>query len=128
METEKQNRSQADFRQRTFDFALRVLRLVEALPDCVVCRTLGNQLLRSGTSIGANARSAKRGRSRAEFTAKMGIVEEEADETLYWLELLVAAGKIAPEKVGAMVKEANEILAITVATIKTARQPKRATA
>ena len=128
METEKQTRSPADFRQRTFDFALRILRLVEALPDCGVCRTLGNQLLRSGTSIGANARSAKRGRSRAESTAKVGIVEEEADETLYWLELLVAAGKIAPEKVEAMVKEANEILAITVATIKTARQPKRATA
>lgn len=128
METEKQARSQADFRQRTFSFALRILRLVEALPDCGVCRTLGNQLLRSGTSIGANARAAKRGRSRAEFIAKMGIVEEEADETLYWLELLVAAGKIKPKKVEAMIKEANEILAITVATIKTARQPKRATA
>ena len=89
---------------------------------------MGNQLLRSGTSIGANARAAKRGRSRAEFIAKMGIVEEEADETLYWLELLVAAGKITPKKVEAMIKEANEILAITVATIKTARQPKRATA
>jgi len=128
VETEKQARSQADFRQRTFSFALRILRLVEALPDCGVCRTLGNQLLRSGTSIGANARAAKRGRSRAEFIAKMGIVEEEADETLYWLELLVAAGKITPKKVEAMIKEANEILAITVATIKTARQPKRATA
>ena len=89
---------------------------------------MGNQLLRSGTSIGANARAAKRGRSRAEFIAKMGIVEEEADETLYWLELLVAAEKITPKKVEAMIKEANEILAITVATIKTARQPKRATA
>ena len=128
METEKQARSQADFRQRTFSFALRILRLVEALPDCGVCRTLGNQLLRSGTSIGANARAAKRGRSRAEFIAKMGIVEEEADETLYWLELLVAAGKISPKKVEAMIREANEILAITVATIKTAMQPKRATA
>jgi four helix bundle protein len=128
VETEKQARSQADFRQRTFSFALRILRLVEALPDCGVCRTLGNQILRSGTSIGANARAAKRGRSRAEFIAKMGIVEEEADETLYWLELLVAAGKITPKKVEAMIKEANEILAITVATIKTARQPKRATA
>ena len=128
METEKQARSQADFRQRTFSFALRILRLVEALPDCGICRTLGNQLLRSGTSIGANARAAKRGRSRAEFIAKMGIVEEEADETLYWRELLVAAEKITPKKVEAMIKEANEILAITVATIKTARQPKRATA
>lgn len=89
---------------------------------------MGKQLLRSGTSIGANARAAKRGRSRAEFIAKMGIVEEEADETLYWLELLVAAQKITPKKVEAMIKEASEILAITVATIKTARQPKRATA
>ena len=128
METEKKNRSHADFRQRTFDFALRIVRLVEALPDSGVCRTLGNQLLRSGTSIGANARAAKRGRSRAEFIAKMGIVEEEADETLYWLELLVAAGKITPKKVEAMLQEANEILSITVASIKTARTPKRATA
>lgn len=128
METEKKNRSHADFRQRTFDFALRIVRLVEALPDSGVCRTLGNQLLRSGTSIGANARAAKRGRSRAEFIAKMGIVEEEADETLYWLELLVAAGKITPKKVEAMLQEANQILSITVASIKTARTPKRATA
>ncbi len=128
METEKKNRSHADFRQRTFDFALRIVRLVEALPDSGVCRTLGNQLLRSGTSIGANARAAKRGRSRAEFIAKMGIVEEEADETLYWLELLVAAGKITPKKVEAMLQEANEILSITVASIKTARTQKRATA
>jgi len=128
VETEKKNRSHADFRQRTFDFALRIVRLVEALPDSGVCRTLGNQLLRSGTSIGANARAAKRGRSRAEFIAKMGIVEEEADETLYWLELLVAAGKITPKKVEAMLQEANQILSITVASIKTARTPKRATA
>jgi four helix bundle protein len=128
VETEKKNRSHADFRQRTFDFALRIVRLVEALPDSGVCRTLGNQLLRSGTSIGANARAAKRGRSRAEFIAKMGIVEEEADETLYWLELLVAAGKITPKKVEAMLQEANEILSITVASIKTARTQKRATA
>lgn len=128
METEKKNRSHADFRQRTFDFALRIVRLVEALPDSGVCRTLGNQLLRSGTSIGANARAAKRGRSRAEFIAKMGIVEEEADETLYWLELLVAAGKITPKKVEAMLQEANELLSITVASIKTARTQKRATA
>lgn len=128
METEKKNRNHADFRQRTFDFALRIVRLVEALPDSGVCRTLGNQLLRSGTSIGANARAAKRGRSRAEFIAKMGIVEEEADETLYWLELLVAAGKITPKKVEAMLQEANEILSITVASIKTARTQKRATA
>lgn len=128
METEKKNRSHADFSQRTFDFALRIVRLVEALPDSGVCRTLGNQLLRSGTSIGANARAAKRGRSRAEFIAKMGIVEEEADETLYWLELLVAAGKITPKKVEAMLQEANEILSITVASIKTARTQKRATA
>jgi four helix bundle protein len=128
VETEKETRSHADFRRRTFDLALRVVRLVEALPDNGICRTLGNQLLRSGTSIGANSRAAKRGRSRAEFIAKMGIVEEEADETLYWLELLVAAGKIPTKKVESLFQEVNEILSITVASIKTARTQKRATA
>ncbi|MDX2082190.1 MAG: four helix bundle protein [Terrimicrobiaceae bacterium] len=128
METGKEAVGHADFRQRTFDFALRIIRLVDALPDNKICRTLGNQLLRSGTSIGANARAARRGRSRAEFIAKMGIVEEEADETIYWLELLVAAEKIAPKKIEFLLKELNEILSITVASIKTARQPKRATA
>lgn len=106
METEKETRSPADFRRRTFAFALRIARLVEALPENGVCRTFGNQLLRSGTSIGANSQAAKRARSRAEFIAKVDIVKEEADETLYWLELF----------------------SNTVATIKTARTQKRATA
>lgn len=128
METGTQARGQADFRQRTFDFALRIIRFVDALLDTKICRTLGNQLLRSGTFIGANARAAKRGRSRAEFVAKMGIVEEEGDKTIYWLEPLVAAEKIAPKKIEALLAELNEILSITVASIKTARQPKRATA
>ena len=78
-----------DFKKRTKRFALRILKLVEALPNTVSGRTIGGQLVRSGTSVGSNYRAACRGRSRAEFIAKLGIVEEEADESAYWLELII---------------------------------------
>ncbi len=77
-----------DLKKRTKAFALRVIALVESLPRSRTANVIGNQLLRSGTSVGANYRSACRGRSTAEFISKMGIVEEEADESLFWMELL----------------------------------------
>ena len=83
---------------------------------------MGGQLLRSGTSIGANYRAACRARTRAEFVAKMGIVEEEADETVYWIEMLVGAGLVAEERVADLKDEANQILAMVVSSIKTARR------
>ena len=87
-------------------------------------RTLGRQLLRAGTSVGANYRAACRGKSAADLVAKVSIVEEEADESIYWNELLVDAGVVAPNRVGATKKEANELLAMTVASIKTLRSRK----
>ncbi len=116
----------ANFQSRTFDYALRIVRLVESLPKTETNRILGKQLLRSGTSVGANSRAAKRSRSRAEFISKMGIVEEEADESLFWIELLAAAGKVSSTKVDGLLKETNEILSITVSSIKTARLKKHA--
>ena len=116
---------QLDFRKRTFDFAVRIVRMVRALPSDPVSRELGKQVLRSGTSVGANARSAKRGRSAAEFAAKMGIVEEECDETMFWIELLIATETIPEERANALLAEAEEILRITVASIKTSRRNQR---
>jgi four helix bundle protein len=107
-----------DFRHRTFAFAARTVRFVEPLPNSATNRALGHQLLRAATSVGANARAAKRARSRAEFAAKMGIVEEEVDESSYWIELK----KVKHDKVRLLVEEADEILAITIASIKTTRR------
>ena len=115
-----------DFIQRTFEFSVRVVRMVRALPRDPVTRELGRQVLRSGTSVGANARAAKRGRSAAEFAAKLGIVEEECDETMFWIELLIATETIPEKRVGALLAEAEEILRITVASIKTSRRNQRA--
>lgn len=114
-----------DFRERTFAFAARVVRFVESLPASATNRSLGNQLLRSATSVGANARAAKRARSRAEFAAKLGIVEEEIDESSYWIELLIALGKTKREKVRLLLEEADEILSITIASIKTSKRNAR---
>ncbi len=111
-------------RKRTKNFALAILRLVDTLPRTRSADVLGRQLTRSGTSVGANYRAACRARSRSDFIAKMKIVEEETDETLYWLELLHEA-EIAPEsQLGELIREANELLAITVSSIKTARLSK----
>ncbi len=106
--------------QRTKNFALRVLKLVNALPNNTAGRTIGNQLVRSGTSVAANYRAACRGRSRAEFIAKLEIVEEEADESCLWMELIIE-GEIMQEKlVTDLLKEANEITAIIVSSRKSA--------
>jgi len=110
-----------DFKKRTKEYALRVIRLVESLPEERVSRILGDQLLRAGTSVGANYRSSIRAKSRADFISKMNVVEEECDESLYWMELLIAAGKVAPGRLDALMQEGDEIVSIVVASIKTAR-------
>ena len=110
-----------EFKTRTQAFGLRIIRLFEALPKNGATATLGRQLLRSRTSVGANYRAACRAKSRADFIAKMGTVEEECDETLYWLELLVNSGQTKQYRVADLMKEGAEILALVVASINTAR-------
>lgn len=87
--------NEVELKQRTKQFALRVMKLVGALPENSVGRPIGNQLVRSGTAIGANYRAACRGRSKAEFVAKLGIVVEEADESAYWLKLIIEGELLA---------------------------------
>ncbi|MDD5528436.1 MAG: four helix bundle protein [bacterium] len=114
-----------ELKKRTKDFALEIIKLVEKLPKNRVADILGRQILKSGTSIGANYRAVCRARSRADFISKLGIVEEEADETLYWLELLVAIKLIEQNIFQRLTNEANEIVAIVVTSIKTARGNQR---
>ena len=111
-----------EFKQRTKAFALRVIRLVGALPKSREANVISAQLLRCATSVGANYRAACRARSRADFIAKIGIVEEESDESAYWTELLIETGIMTTDQVSGLLAEANEILAMVVASIKTARQ------
>ena len=115
-------RNQPDLKRRTKAFALRILKLVDALPKTTAGRALASQIVRSGISVAANYRAACRARSTADFIAKMGIVEEEADETLFWLELLEESELVTATKLTAIKEEANELIAITVASIKTARR------
>jgi four helix bundle protein len=110
-----------DLQARTKTFALRVMKLADALPKTTAGQTIGRQLIRSGTSVSANYRAACRARSKAEFIAKLGIVEEEADESCHWLELIVESGLIEERLVQDLLKEANEITAIMVASKKTSR-------
>jgi four helix bundle protein len=116
--------NQEEMKQRTKLFALGIIQLVESLPKERIAGVLGGQLLRSGTSVGSNYRSACRAKSIADFISKMGIVEEEADESLYWMELLIEAGIEVSVKMDALMREAGELLSITVASIKTARKRK----
>jgi four helix bundle protein len=109
------------FKARTKELALRIIAAVSELPAGKVPEIIGRQLLRSGTSVGANYRAACRGRSTADLVAKLGIVEEEADETSYWLELLSESQVVPFSRVQPLLKEVNEILAMTVASIKTLR-------
>lgn len=113
--------NESDLKKRTKQFGLRIIRLVESLPSKQTARTIGNQLLRSGMSVGANYRAACRGRSKADFIAKAGISLEEADECLYWMEMLQEAGIIPADKLKDLMKEADELVAIFTASIKTAR-------
>src|SRR6266704_6832741 len=114
-------RNQPDLKKRRKTFALRILKLVYALPKTTTGRALASQIVRSGTSVAANYRAACRAKSTSDFIAKMGIVEEEADEILFWLELLEENKLVPAAKLIAIKQEADELIAITVASIKTAR-------
>ena len=113
--------TEQDFKERTKKLALATVRLVDALPRGRAVDGMARQLLKAGTSVGANYRAACRAKSKADMPAKLGIVEEEADETIYWLELLVSAQMASEKDVRQMISEANGILAMTVASIKTLR-------
>jgi four helix bundle protein len=104
-----------ELQNRTKEFALRVLNLVDALPSSAAGRAISNQLVRAATSVGANYRAACRSRSRAGFAAKLGVVAEEADETVYWLELLRDGNLLPATKLSELLKEANELTAIFTA-------------
>ena len=117
--------TRAEFTMRTKTFALAVVGLVEHLPVSTTSEVVGKQLLRSATSVAANYRASCRARSRREFIAKMGIVEEEADESQFWLEVLVNRGLVDKSHGAALHREAGEIVALTVASIRTARRTRR---
>ena len=110
-----------EFKNRTKQIALRVIRLVESLPKTTSAQIIGKQLLRAATSVGANYRAACRGKSEADVISKLSIVEEEADESLYWLELLVESNIVSENKLASLMQDTNEIVAMTVSSIKTLR-------
>jgi four helix bundle protein len=110
-----------ELRDRTKAFALRVIRLYQSLPYKTDAQVMGKQLLRCGTSVAANYRAVCRARSKAEFIAKIGIVVEEADETILWLELMTESGIVSLTKTKELLKEANELTAIFAASQRTAR-------
>jgi four helix bundle protein len=113
-----------ELKKRTKAFAVRIIGLVDRLPDSRAMNAIANQLVRSGMSVGANYRAACRAKSRADFISKLGTVEEESDETLYWMELLIESGKMKAAALSDLMSEAAQILAITVASINTARSGK----
>jgi four helix bundle protein len=118
--------SPEDLKKRSKAFAVRIIRLAESLPKSRDGDVIGRQLLRCGTSVGANYRAACRARSRADFIAKMKIVKEECDEALYWIELLVESGQVKVALVEELMSESEAILSVVVASIKTARSRKPA--
>ena len=111
--------SKSELLTRTKAFSLRILKLVDHLPRSTSGRAIGNQLVRSGTSIGANYRAACRSRSGAEFTAKLGVVAEEADETVYWLELVRDGNLLPANKLTELLQEADELTAIFTSSRRT---------
>lgn len=110
-----------DFEDRFAAFALRVAKLAESLSETLTARTIANQIVRSGFSVAANYRAAGRARSKPDFISKIGIAEEEADETLFWLQMIVKADLMPEKKLNALLKEAEEIVAILATTRKNAR-------
>jgi four helix bundle protein len=111
-----------NLQDRTREFALSVIKFTEKLQRDDTSRTLGRQLLRSGTSVGANYRAACRSKSKADFISKMGTVLEEADESAFWIELLVDAAKTETRLAESLLAEANELVAIVASSIKTAKR------
>ncbi len=113
-----------DLKKRTKEYALEIIKLVKMLPNTVEGRAIGNQLIRSGTSVGANYRAVCRARSRAEFISKLGVVIEEADESAFWLEIIIKTDIIKKEKVESLLRETNEIVAIMVSSKNSASKNK----
>ena len=113
--------TEAELKTRTKQFALRVLKIVDALPHSTTARVLGSQIARSSTSVAANYRAVCRAKSRADFLAKLAIVEEEADETDFWLEMIVDSGLLTATKLNPLRKEADELTAIFGSSLKTVR-------
>lgn len=114
--------TEPDLKKRTKAFALRIVKLVDALPTTTAGRALASQIVPSGTSVAANYRAACRAKSTTDFIAKMGIVEEEADERLFWIESLEASELVRASKLTAIKQGANELIAISVVSIKTPRR------
>jgi len=112
-------------RDRTKHFALRVVRMYSTLPKETSAQVMGKQVLRSGTSVAANFREASRARSDAEFISKLGIVEQELDESILWFELLVESGVVAETKLASLRQEAEELIKITVTAIKKTKAQKK---
>jgi four helix bundle protein len=112
--------TERQLRERTKQFAVRIFKLVDALPRTIQGRAVAAQIIRSGTSVAANYRAACRARSKPEFIAKLGIVEEEADETAFWLELIIETELLNQAKVNPLLTEASEIVAMMAASKKTA--------
>lgn len=112
----------SDLKKRTRRFSLNVISFTEKLPRSRTIDVIARQLLRSATSVGANYRAACRAKSVADFVAKMGTVEEEADETIYWLELLMESGAARNGGLQPLLDEANQLVAIAVSSIRTARK------
>jgi four helix bundle protein len=110
-----------ELKRRTQIFAITIIKFVQSLPNQGSINIIGRQLLSCGTSVGANYRAVYRAKSRADFIAKLKIVEEECDESIYWLELLAAMQLGSEVSIAALIKEANQILSIVVASIRTAR-------
>ena len=110
-----------DLKERTQRFSVRIMNMVEHLPETRSSKVIASQILRSSSSVGANYRAARRSKSGRDFINKLKIVEEETDETLYWLELIEQAKILDPKKLEDLTKEANELLAIFVTSIKTAK-------
>ncbi len=114
--------NEEEFKRRTKQLGLRVIKVVEALPKNPAAEVISKQLLRSATSIGANYQAACRAKSIPDIINKLKVVEEESDETLYWLEMLIEAGLMPQPRLADLMSETNEILAMTVASLKTLRQ------
>jgi four helix bundle protein len=113
-----------EMKNRTKKFALRIIKLVEALPKTKTGDVVGKQLLRCGTSVAANYRAACRAKSTSDFIAKLGIVEEEGDESMFWLEIIIESALMIKELVEPLLNEADEIVAIIVSSKKTVKENK----
>ncbi len=114
--------TQEEMKARTKQFALRVLKVVQSLPPNLVTDVIGKQLLRSGTSVGANYRASCRAKSIPDFINKLTIVEEEADESIYWMELLVEAQIVKENLLKNLMDEGNQILSIVISSIRTSKE------